>query len=642
MTRRRSTYLKMMDAADAWALLSARVRLPDPLPEEEIPVEEAAGRVTARPVLAALSSPAYHGAAMDGFAVRAEDTLEASEAHPVRLPRGEKAIPIDTGDPLPPGANAVVMVEHVHEPDEGTIEITSAVAPWQHVRLLGEDIVAGELVVPQGKRLTPYDLGALLAAGVTRVPVRRRPTVALIPTGDELVEPGETPTEGRIIEFNTRVLGALVAEWGGRATRFPPVPDDRAALEAALREALATHDVVVLNAGSSAGRDDHTPAVLAAVGELLVHGINVMPGKPTAAGVSADGKAILGLPGYPVSCAVAAERLLKPLVALHLGVAPPEREKLRARVVRKIPSKIGHEEVLRVQVGRVGGSWIAAPLARGAGVITSLSRANALLTLPPLVEGYEAGQEVEVELLVPRVEAELTLVHVGSHDLALDLAGDLLRKRHPGRALASANVGSLGGLYALARGECHVAGTHLVDPETGEYNVAYVRRVCRGRRVVLVTLVEREQGWTVARGNPKGIRDVADLVRPDVRFVNRQRGAGTRVLLDTRLAERGLSPEAVRGYDREEYTHMAAAVAVASGVADCALTIRAAAEVLGLDFVPLERERYDLALLADDLESPAVAALLDTIRSPEFRRAAERMAGYSAARAGEIVAEIDG
>jgi len=470
--------------------------------------------------------------------------------------------------------------------------------------------------------------------------VRRRPRVALLPTGDEIVEPGQALAPGQIIEFNTRVLAGLVRGWGGEPIRHPPVPDDRAAIEAAVRRALVEADVVVVNAGSSAGRDDHTPAVFGAVGELLVHGINVMPGKPTALAVDPHGKPILGLPGYPVSCAVAAERLLRPLIALLLGVAPLERERLRAKVARKIPSKVGHEEVLRVQVGRVGEGWVAAPLQRGAGVITSLSRANALLVIPALVEGLEAGETTLVELLVPRAEAELTLVHVGSHDLALDVAGDLLRHRHSGRSLASANVGSLGGLYALARGECHLAGTHLLDPASGSYNVPYLRRACPHRAVALVRLCEREQGFTVARGNPKGIRAFEDLARPDVTLVNRQRGAGTRVLLDARLAERGLDASAIRGYEREEYTHMAAAVAVASGVADCALTIRAAAQALGLDFVPLEVEPYELAVPLEDLESPGIAALRETIASAEFRRAAEALGGYSAAGSGDVRAEV--
>lgn len=633
-------FLNMVEPAEAWRRLSQRLRLPDPLPSEELDTPLAAGRVSARAVTAALSAPAYHGAAMDGFAVRAAETTGASEATPVRLRLGAQAVRIDTGDELPPDFDAVVKVEDVHEPDPQTIEIVAAAPPWQHVRLTGEDLVATELVVPQGKWLTAYDVAALLAAGVTRVEVRRRPRVALIASGDELVDPGTIPRPGQIIEFNTHMLAALVREWGGEPLRLARVRDDRAELEAAVRAGLAEADVVALNAGSSAGRDDHASAVLSQVGELLFHGVNVMPGKPTCAAVTPEGQIVLGLPGYPVSCAVAAERLLRPLVAAHLGVAPPERERVRARLARKVPSKVGHEEVLRVQVGRVAEAWTVAPLPRGAGVISSLSRANGLLVVPPLVEGYEPGQEVDVELLVPRAEAERALVHVGSHDMALDLLGDVLRRRHPGRSLASANVGSLGGLYALERGECHFSGTHLIDPETGTYNTASVRRVCKRIRVALVSMVEREQGLTVARGNPLGIRGFADLARPDVRFVNRQRGAGTRVLLDMHLGKLGVAPTSVRGYEREEHTHMAAAVAVASGVADCALTIRAAAVALGLDFVPLERERYELAVPAESLGAPHLAALLDALRSPEFKAAAEALGGYSADRAGVDVREV--
>jgi putative molybdopterin biosynthesis protein len=630
----------MRDCSEAWALLQARVVLPEPLREEEIATSDAAGRIAARATYAAVSSPAYHGAAMDGFVVRSRETLLATEARPVRLRRGPEALPIDTGDPIPAGFDAVLKIEDVHEPDGDTIEIVCAAPPWQHVRLTGEDVVSGELVVPQGKRLSAYDLGALLAAGVVRIWVRRRPRVALLATGDELVEPGATPRPGDVIEFNTRILAALVSEWGGEPRRLAPVADDPALLTQALCGALADHDIVVVNAGSSAGRDDHTPDVLSGLGELLVHGLNVMPGKPTAIAVTPAGQPILGLPGYPVSAAVVAERLLRPLIARFLGTAPLERERLRVRVARKVPSKVGHEEVLRVHVGRVGAGWVAAPLPRGAGVITSLSRANALLSVPALAEGLEAGQEVDVELLVPRAEAELTLVHVGSHDLALDIAGDLLRGRHPGRSLASANVGSLGGLYALSRGECHLAGTHLLWAETGEYNVPYVRRVFPSGGVVLCTLVDREQGLTVRRGNPKGISTLEDLARAGVRFVNRQRGAGTRVLFDARLFAKGLSAQDIAGYDHEEYTHMAAAVAVASGIADCALTIRAAATALGLDFVPLEQERYDLAIRKAELDQPHIQAFLETIGSPAFRRAAEALGGYDASRAGTIAAEV--
>ena len=632
---RRHDYLRMMDPDAAWQALRARLALPDALAEEEIAVAEACGRVSARPVVAVLSAPHYHGAAMDGFAVRSAATQGASEARPVRLRLGQDAVPIDTGDPVPPGLDAVVMIEHANEPARGQIEIERAVAPWQHVRLCGEDIVQGELVLPRAKRISAYDIGALLAAGRTRVWVRRRPRVALIPTGDELIEPGAPLRPGAIIEFNTRILAALVVEWGGIPVRYDPVPDDLGALLAATERALSECDIVAINAGSSAGSADHTPAVAQRLGELLVHGVRVMPGKPTVLAI-ARGKALLGLPGYPISAVVAADLFLRPLIGACLGVAPPRRLVVRARLERKVPSKSGLEEVIRVQVGRVGDRYVATPLSRGAGVITSLSRATGLLRLPALHEGLEAGTEVDVELLVPKEEVDAALIHVGSHDLTLDVVHDLLRARHPGRSLSSANVGSLGGLMALARGECHFAGTHLYDPESGAYNEPYLRRYLPDRRLSVVHLVEREQGFYVPRGNPKGVRGIADLVRGEITFVNRQRGAGTRVLLDARLREAGLSADGIAGYGREEYTHMAVAVAVSSGVADTGLGIRAAAQALGLDFVPLEREPYELVFPAETMSSPATQALLEVIGTDEFRKAAEALGGYDASQSGRI------
>jgi putative molybdopterin biosynthesis protein len=475
-------------------------------------------------------------------------------------------------------------------------------------------------------------VGALLAAGLVRVRVRRRPRVAIIPTGDEIVEPGAAQKPGDIIEFNGRMLAAQVEDWGGQPLRFAPVEDQRPAIEAAVKDALALSDIVVLLAGSSAGSGDFTPDVVTATGELLVHGVNLMPGKPTVLGVTHDGRALLGLPGYPVSCVVAAERFLRPVVAAWLGTPPPERERVRAILARKTASKVGHEEVVRVQLARVESAYVAHPLGRGAGVITSLSRAAGLLRIAALSEGLDADAEVEVELLRPRAEVDRTLLHVGSHDLSLDVLGDLLAAR-TGRALPSVHVGSVGGLVVLGRGYSHLAGTHLIDPDTGEYNISYVKRYAPGRKITLVELCKREQGLIVATGNPLGIRGLADL--PRVRFVNRQRGAGTRVLLTLRLEQAKIDSRTIAGFDREEPTHMAVAVAVQSGSADVGLGVRAAAAALGLDFVPLEWERYDLAIPSANVPTD----LIDLIRSDVFRRAAEALSGYDASHSGRVVIE---
>jgi putative molybdopterin biosynthesis protein len=631
-------------------------------------MDTALGRVTARPVWAALSSPGYHASAMDGYAVRSTDTLGATETAPVRLKLGEQAQYVDTGDPLPAWADAVIMIEQTQfigeaTPDGSTggdaIEIQASVAPWTSVRPMGEDMVATELVLPANHVLKPVDLGAITGCGHTTVNVRRKPRVAIIPTGTELVTVEQVAEQGvkagDIIEYNSLVLAAQVREWGGEPTRYSIVPDDYERIKATVSEAAATHDLVLINAGSSAGSEDFTAHVVEELGTLLVHGVAVRPGHPVILGIvgretkSAEGKdsaslyaphstlhvPIIGVPGYPVSCALTGEIFVEPILARWLGLPPREKLKLQATITRKLLSPVGEDEWVRVTVGRVGERIVAAPLSRGAGVITSLVRADGIVRIPRFSEGVDAGQSVTVELYRDPSEVERTIVHIGSHDLCLDLLAQFLADS--GRRLMSANAGSLGGLAALRRGEAHLAGSHLLDPATGEYNVSYVKQYLPGVPVVLVTFVHREQGLIVARGNPKGIKGLVDLARPDVGYVNRQRGAGTRILLDYRLGQLGIAPEQVRGYEREEYTHLAVAVAVQSGVADCGLGIAAAARALGLDFISLEQERYDLVIPRAHYESDLLRPLLDLIRGPEFRRAVAELPGYDVTHMGEAV-----
>ncbi|HSA23035.1 MAG TPA: molybdopterin-binding protein, partial [Myxococcota bacterium] len=467
-------YRELVSPAEALARLLGRLGPPGSLPAEEVAVEAACGRVSAEPVFAALSSPPYHAAAMDGIAVRAADTLGAAPTRPRVLASPAEALPLDTGDPLPPGFDAVIPVEQLNDAPGG-FEILQAAAERQHVRLKGEDVVSGELLLARGRRLGPAQLGALLSANVTRVRVRRRPRVAILPTGDELCEPGEDPSDGRVIDSNSRMLAAMVEAWGGAAERLPPERDEPERLADRVRQAFARGaDALLVLAGSSAGRGDFTPRVLASAGELLFHGLALMPGKPTAAGL-VDGRPVLGVPGFPVSAALAAERLLRPLLAHLLGVAPEQPEAVRARLLRALPSRPGLEEVVRVVLGRFAHGWVAAPMGRGAGAIASLSRAHGLLVVPAALEGLEAGAEVEVELLRPRPEVEQGLLFAGSHDLALALVDDALSATRPGAGLSVTPLGSLGGLGALARGEAHLAGCHLLDPPSGEYNLPQVR-----------------------------------------------------------------------------------------------------------------------------------------------------------------------
>jgi putative molybdopterin biosynthesis protein len=673
---KQEVYLEDIALDQAWrrfnqALITAGLGASLPGATESVPVADALGRVTATPIWARLSSPHYHASAMDGYAVRAADTAGATETTPVRLSLVEAgqaepspqrpAQPVNTGHPLPPWANAVIMVEDVQRL-QGEIEIMASVAPYQHVRPLGEDMVATELVLPANHRLRPVDLGAVAGCGHAVIQVRRKPRVAVIPTGSELVsvEQASALKPGDIIEYNSIVLASQVSEWGGQPTRWPIVPDELQAIKAAVLDAATEHDLILVNAGSSAGTEDYTARIVQEVGELLVHGVAVRPGHPVILGMVNPEKReleipatagahsetakrrvpIIGVPGYPVSAALTGEIFVEPLLARWLGRPPLTRPQMPATMTRKVQSPLGDDEFLRVAVGHVGERTVAAPLSRGAGVITSLVRADGIVRIPRFSEGVHAGEPVTVELYREPGEIERTIIAIGSHDLVLDLLAQFLAERAPGMRLSSANAGSLGGMIALRRGEAHLAGSHLLDPETGEYNLAYVQQYLPGQPVILVTLARREQGLIVAPGNPKRIRDLADLKRSDVRYVNRQRGAGTRVLLDYRVGELGIDPVTVQGYEREEVTHLAVAAAVASAVADCGLGIRAAARALGLDFVPVEWERYDLVIPREHYESTMLQPLLALLRDEGFRAVVRELPGYDPAPMGQVVAEM--
>jgi putative molybdopterin biosynthesis protein len=638
MTRQRKVYLQPIPLDEALQKFSGALeaqKLLLPLPGEVIPVEAALGRVTAKPVWARLSNPHYNAAAMDGIAVRAEETRGTSETNPIRLKAKEQFQWVDTGDPILPPFNAVIMLEHLHPLGEEEVEIRASVPPWHHVRAMGEDMVATELILPEGHTLTPPDIGAIAGCGLKAVEVRRRPRVAVIPTGTELVSPGAPVKPGDIIEFNSLMLAGMIQEWGGEAKRGEIVPDDYPKIKAALEEALATHDLVIINAGSSAGSEDFTASIVEELGELLVHGIAIRPGHPVVLGIVRK-TPVIGIPGYPVSAVITCDILVKPLVCRLLGTAVPERPKLQAIMTRKVLSPIGEDEFLRVKLGRVGDKIVATPLSRGAGVIMSLVRADGLVRIPRFSEGVHAGATVTVELFRRPEEIEKTIVAIGSHDLTLDLLANLLRRKDPDLHLSSSNVGSLAGLLALQRGEAHMAGSHLLDEESGEYNVPYVQRLLPGEKVVVMTLVHRDQGLIVPKGNPKGIATLQDLTREDVSFVNRQKGAGTRVLLDYKLKELKLDPAKIIGYEREEFTHLAVAAAVKGGAADVGLGILAAARALELDFVPLLKECYDLVIPEVHYESPLLRPLLELITSEAFKQAVEALGGYDTSDTGRL------
>jgi len=625
------------EALAAWVEACATAGCPERLEVIEVPLDRAVGMVTAEPVWATRSSPPFDAAAMDGIAVRAEDTGQASETSPVQLDSSDYEI-VDTGDPMPEGRDAVVMREEVHERDGGEVELRAAAVPYQHVRSIGEDVSAAELLLPAGHRLRPVDVAAAGAAGAARLTVRRRPVVAVIPTGDEIRPVGAELGPGELPDTNSLMLAAQAEAAGCDVVRHKVVPDEQQRIVESVRAAAGGADLVIVIAGSSAGRDDYTAAVVEEVGVLAVHGVAVKPGHPVVLGAavadSAPGTPVLGAPGYPVSAALTFHIFAAPLLARLEGAPPPDLPRTRASLARKLASTMGTDDWVRVRLGRVGERLVATPLPRGAGVLTSLVRADGLVVVPAPLEGHHPGEEVDVLLLRGVGEIERTIVATGSHDLVLDLAASELRRRDPRIALASSNVGSLGGLTALRDGLCHLAGSHLLDPDSGEYTLPWIERLLPGRDVAVVRLTHRDQGLIVAPGNPLGLTGIDDLVRPGLRYVNRQRGAGTRVLLDHELARRGIEADAVEGYAREEHTHLAVAAAVSAGRADCGLGVMAAARAFELGFVPVAKEPYDLVLDRASVDAPLLAPLWELLASEEFAASVTALGGYDTTEMG--------
>ena len=638
---KRKIYLKMHTLAEAKILFLERFS-GYRTAEEEISSRQADGRVTSRPVIARFSAPSYHAAAMDGLAVWAGDTFGAADDRPLtlRLDNGQ-AVPVNTGHPLPEGKDAVVMIEHVllREGEQAAV-LRAPIHPWQNVRKVGEDIVATELLFPTHHQLKPADIGALLAAGCPQVWVRRQPRVLILPTGSELVAADdltESPAPGSIIEANSGVLAALSARVGALPTVTPIIADDYDTLRHNLAAAIAADaDLVVINAGSSAGTADYTVRLIEELGEVLVHGVTIMPGKPTILGVVA-GKPVVGNPGYPVSALISCEQFIQPLLARMQGMEQEEPRKISAVLGKSLPSAGGIEEFRRMVTGRIGDQFVCVPLKKGAGAITTVSRANTILRIPAASEGQTKGETVDLELLRPLDQVSRTILCTGSHDLCLDLIHDFLKQGDPAYPLASTHVGSMGGIMAIREGMTHLAGSHLLDPATGGYNTSYLRQYLPGRELALITLVYREQGFIIRAGNPKGIKGVQDLVRDDVSYINRQAGSGTRVLLDYELDRAGLRSEAIRGYDNEEYTHMSVAVAVLSGKADAGLGVMAAARALNLDFIPVTEERYDLIIPREFLALPSIQRLLSIINTAAFTTRVEQMGGYSTRETGREV-----
>jgi len=601
---------------------------------ETIPVASAAGRLTAEPVYAHINAPHYSASAMDGAALDSKLTNGASRTDPVMLDANSYH-KVSTGDHIPTGCDAVVKTEDIIEFEDGSIELRDVAAPGQHIRQIGEDICAFEMILHSYTRITPSAIGAMIAAGVTTVTVIKRPVVGFIPTGDELVLPTPNPQESDILEFNSAIFSAMLREWGAESVAYPIVGDDREKIFLALETALAECDIVLLGAGSTAGSESHVAAAIEQAGSVLYHGLAIRPGKPAILGYRGE-KPIIGVPGHPVSGIIIIEELVRPIIEYLSHTAGKPYRYEEAVLSRPVISTPEFQEFVRVRMGCVQGKLIASPLNRGSGIVTSFMKADGIVEIPQGISGFESGESVSVRLLRPTEDLENSLVAVGSHDPMLDELSELMRRKYGDISLVSAHVGSMGGLISVRRGEAHLAGTHLLDEKTGEYNTSFIKKFLPKGGVKLVECVKRTQGFIVQKGNPLSIAGVGDLIHSGVRYVNRQKGSGTRILLDYLCRESGVDSTIINGYGREEYTHTTVAGLIASGSADVGLGVFSAAKLYGLDFIPVCEEQYDLLIPDFAWEMPIMQKLIDVLKSEEFRQRLDELGGYRLENPGTI------
>lgn len=629
-------FLKILSREEALARFEAAL-FPRAIPSESRKLADALGTALAEDITAPIDVPPFDRSNVDGFAVRSADLAAAGEGAPVRLGlNGETihcgtapalqvaagtATPIATGGPLPRGADAVVMVEHTQPAGSDAIDVRRAASPGQFVSYAGSDIARGEALLRAGTIIGSREVGMLAACGFAEVSVARKPRVAVISTGDELVQPGEMLAPAAIYDTNGAIVTAAIDENGGEAVFLGAIPDDEAQLEAAMRPALADADMLVLSGGTSKGAGDLSHRIIGRLGQpgIIAHGVALKPGKPLCLAVC-DGKPVVILPGFPTSAMFTFHDMIVPVLRKIAGLPPRSDAKVSATVPVRIASELGRTEFVMVSLVEGKDGLIAYPSGKGSGAITSFAQADGFLRIDALADQMPAGTEAEVTLFTPHVRVP-DLVIVGSHCTGLDLVTAQLA--HAGLTVRSIAVGSLGGLAAARRGECDLAPIHLFDDKSETYNTPY-----------LVEGLELVPGWRrmqgiVFRKDDKRFEGLgakqavaAALADPSCIMVNRNQGAGTRILIDRLLG--GARPE---GYWNQPRSHNAVAAAVAQHRADWGMTIAPVAHAVGLGFIPLAEEHYDFALVTARKQRPAVQAFLDALGSDEARAALER-AGF--------------
>jgi len=604
--------------------------------EENLPVYLCKGRITSKPVFAKISNPHFICAAMDGYAVSFTKTLGADVTNPIPLLKNKDVFPVNTGDPLHGATDAVIMIEDIEESDL-QIVIRKPLYLWQNTRMIGEDIIEGDMLLPVNHVIGALDIGLLISSGVSHIPVRKKPRVMIIPSGKELIDIyKETPAalgKHKLIDFNSYTLFSLAKETGFDAD-ISKIAITRKELEEIVSEATGSYDMIMINAGSSAGREDYTEGVIKDLGKLVFHGVSMMPGKPVMFGVI-NQKPVFGIPGYPVSAVLCFETFIKPLYE-KMTNSTCYRKHITCITPYKIHSRIGIEEVIRVNLIAAQEKYYAIVLPRGASIFSSIAYADGLIRIPEQVEGYNENEQVTCELLIEEERLKKRIHIVGSHDLSINVLRNIIKNRHPGIDIISTHTGSLSGIIAFGKGVTQLCTTHILDENEKIYNIPILRKYVPDKPCLLVHIARRIQGILVQKNNPKNIKDIRDLARKDVTFINRQAGSGTRILLDNILKEKGIEKSSINGYDREESSHTAVGILVKESIADAGLAIYSAARLFSLDFIPIAEEDYDLLVTKEFAEDERFAILMDIISSNEFKEALKEMGGYSTRETGKI------
>lgn len=596
---------------------------------EKISVLDSVGRVTSKAIFARYCSPSYAASAMDGIFIFSEKIKDANEVNPVYL-KEDDFIYVNTGNPLDlTMGDSVVMIEELIEVEDGNFKVIKNAKPWQHIRPMGEDIVAGEMLIKSNHKILPQDLGALISGGIREIEVYKKPSVAIVPTGDEVIDIfKEEVKEKSVLDCNSYIFSAQIKEWGGVPTIQERLKDDYDEMKVTLEKLSKEYDIVIINAGSSAGSKDYTKHVIEDLGEVIIHGVAIKPGKPTILG-KVNEKPFIGIPGYPVSAFLSMDIFVKPLLE-NMTKTFSEENYVEGKLGKSIVSSLKHKELVRVTLHKSENGYIVQPLARGAGITTSLSKADGILEIPREVEGISAGEIIKVRLLKSLKEIDDNLISIGSHDVVMDLIGDSVK-------LCSTHVGSFGGILAIKQGNAHIAPIHMLDEDTGEYNISFIKKYFPENEMTLVKGIERVQGLIVQKENPLGLKNIKDIFDKKIRFVNRQRGSGTRILLDHWIKKENLDFKNLQGYDYEVATHLDVAMAIKNGTAEAGLGIMEAAKIVGLDFIPLAKEEYDFLINPKMRDNKKIIEFIDFLRSDYFRNKIESLEGYSLSDPGKIV-----